>query len=68
MWAAKTRVLKPPYINGMPVNFNDTAYVNIAAMCIYAASLNFLAKKPGNRSFGGIFDKFSGFWKAFSGV
>lgn len=68
MWAAKTRVLNPPYINGMPVNFNNTSYVSIAAMSIYAASLNFLAEKPGNRFLGGIFDKFSGFWKAFSGV
>lgn len=68
MWSSKTRVSNPPYISGMPVNFNNAAYISIAAMSSYAAGLNFPAGKSGNRLFGSFFDKFSGFWKAFSGT
>lgn len=68
MWSSRTRVSNPPHIKGIPVNFNNAAYVSVAAMSIYAASANFLAEKPGNRSFRQIFDKFSGLWKAFSGA
>jgi cell division protein FtsA len=68
MWESKVRISNPPYLKGTPVNFNNAAYVSAAAMCVYATDLNFFAEKMPKRPFSGVFDKFSVFWKAFSGI
>lgn len=68
MWGSKTRIANPPYIDGMPVNFNNPAYASSVAMSSYVARLNMLTEKTEKRFLGGIFEKFTGFWKVFSGT
>jgi len=66
-WETHVRIADPPKVDGAPVNFHNAAFVSIAAMSIYTAHLDIFAKKTGKGCLRGIFDKFSHYWKAFSG-
>ncbi len=67
-WETQVRIADPPRVEGAPVNFHNAAFVSIAAMSIYTAHLNIFAKKTEKGYFRGIFDKFSYYWRAFSGI
>ena len=66
-WETHVRIADPPQVDGAPVNFHNAAFVSVAAMSIYTAHLDIFAKKPEKRYLGGIFDRFSRYWKVFSG-